>query len=170
FRIELSGDATFENLIGRSVPMRELFALLARVAPSDASVLIQGETGTGKELVAHAIHERSLRKGRPFVVFACGAVPATLIESELFGHERGAFTGAVAARAGVFERADGGTIFLDELGELALELQPKLLRALETGEIFRVGAERPTKVDVRVLAATHRDLAVLGHAGGVRAH
>jgi transcriptional regulator with GAF, ATPase, and Fis domain len=169
FRIELSGDATFERLIGRSVPMRELFALLARVAPSDASVLIQGETGTGKELVAHAIHERSLRKGKPFVIFDCGAVPPTLIESELFGHERGAFTGAVAARAGVFERADGGTIFLDELGELALELQPKLLRALETGEIMRVGGERPIRVDVRVLTATHRDLARMVHEGGFRA-
>jgi transcriptional regulator with GAF, ATPase, and Fis domain len=169
FRIELSGAAAFERLIGRSVPMRELFALLARVAPSDASVLIQGETGTGKELVAHAIHERSLRKGRPFVVFDCGAVPPTLIESELFGHERGAFTGAVAARAGVFERADGGTLFLDELGELALELQPKLLRALETGEILRVGGERPIKVDVRVLTATHRDLAHMVHEGGFRA-
>jgi DNA-binding NtrC family response regulator len=169
FRIELAGDPTFEGLIGRSVPMRELFALLARVAPSEAAVLIQGETGTGKELVAHAIHERSRRKGRPFVVLDCGAVPPTLIESELFGHERGAFTGAVAARAGVFERADGGTLFMDELGELALELQPKLLRALETGEVLRVGAERPIKVDVRVLAATHRDLAVMVHEGRFRA-
>jgi transcriptional regulator with GAF, ATPase, and Fis domain len=169
FRIELSGDEAFEGLIGRSVPMRELFALCARVAPSDAAVLIQGETGTGKELVAHAIHERSMRKGRPFVVFDCGAVPPTLIESELFGHERGAFTGAVAARAGVFERADGGTLFLDEIGELALELQPKLLRALETGEVTRVGGERPLRVDVRVLAATHRDLARMVHEGRFRA-
>jgi transcriptional regulator with GAF, ATPase, and Fis domain len=169
FRIELSGGDSFEGLIGRSLGMRELFALLARVAPSDASVLIHGETGTGKELVAHAIHARSLRGQKPFVVFDCGAVPPTLIESEIFGHERGAFTGAVAARAGVFERADGGTLFLDELGELTLELQPKLLRVLETGEVTRVGGERPMKVDVRVLAATHRDLAHMVHEGGFRA-
>src|SRR5215470_17833750 len=158
FRIELSGGDSFEGLVGRSLGMRELFALLARVAPSDASVLIQGETGTGKELVAHAIHARSLRSDKPFGVFDCGAVPPTLIESELFGHERGAFTGAVAARAGVFERAHGGTLFLDELGELLPELQPKLLRVLETGELTRVGGEKTLKVDVRVLAATNRDL------------
>ena len=169
FRIELSGGDSFQGLIGRSLGMRELFALLARVAPSDASVLIQGETGTGKELVAQAIHVRSLRENKPFGIFDCGAVPPTLIESELFGHERGAFTGAVASRAGVFERADGGTLFLDELGELALELQPKLLRVLETGELTRVGGERPLKVDVRVLAATNRDLARMVHEGRFRA-
>jgi DNA-binding NtrC family response regulator len=160
-RIELAEGESFEGLLGRSPPMRELFALCARVAPTDATVLLQGETGSGKELVARAIHERSLRKGQPFVVFDCGAVPPTLIESELFGHEKGAFTGAVAARAGVFERADGGTLFLDELGELQLDLQPKLLRALETGEITRVGGERPLKIDVRVVAATHRDLSLM---------
>jgi transcriptional regulator with GAF, ATPase, and Fis domain len=169
FRIELAGGDSFEGLIGRSVGMRELFAMCARVAASDASVLIQGETGTGKELVAHAIHRRSLREGKPFVVFDCGAVPPTLIESEIFGHERGAFTGAVAVRSGVFERADGGTLFLDELGELALELQPKLLRVLETGEVTRVGGERPMHVDVRVLAATNRDLARMVHEGRFRA-
>src|SRR5262249_3523953 len=124
FRIELSGGDSFEGLVGRSLAMREMFALLARVAPSEASILVQGETGTGKELVAHAIHARSLRSDKPFGVFDCGAVPPTLIESELFGHERGAFTGAVAARAGVFERADAGTLFLDELGALHLDLHP----------------------------------------------
>jgi two-component system response regulator GlrR len=169
FRIELAESDAFEGLVGRTAAMRELFALCARVAPSDATVLLQGETGTGKELVARAIHERSLRKGKPFVVFDCGAVPPTLIESELFGHERGAFTGAVASRAGVFERADGGTLFLDELGELALDLQPKLLRALETGEITRVGGETPKQVDVRVLGATHRDLASMIAEGRFRA-
>jgi DNA-binding NtrC family response regulator len=159
FEIELAPTDLFEGLAGRSIAMRELFAMLARVAPTDATVLIEGETGTGKELVARAVHTRSARRDRPFVVFDCGAAPPTLIETELFGHERGAFTGAVAARAGVFERAHGGTVFIDELGELQPELQPKLLRAIETGEITRVGGERPLRVDVRVVAATHRDLA-----------
>jgi len=158
FEIPLAEEEAFEGLIGRSVGMRELFQMCARVAPSEATVLIEGETGSGKELVAEAIHKRSRRKDRPFVIFDCGAVPGSLIESELFGHERGAFTGAVAARAGVFERADGGTLFLDELGELAFDLQPKLLRALESGEIQRVGGEKTKKVDVRVIAATNRDL------------
>jgi two-component system response regulator GlrR len=169
FEIPLADEEGFEGLIGRSVAMRELFQMCARVAPSEATVLIEGETGSGKELVAEALHRRSRRKDKPFVIFDCGAAPATLIESELFGHERGAFTGAVAARAGVFERADGGTLFLDELGELALELQPKLLRALEAGEIQRVGGEKVKKVDVRVIAATHRDLARLIAEGSFRA-
>ncbi len=159
FEIGLADDERFEELVGRSIAMRELFALCARVAPSDAPVIIEGETGTGKELVARALHARSRRKDRPFVVLDCGAVPPTLIESELFGHERGAFTGAVAMRPGVFERADGGTVFLDELGELAVELQPKLLRCLETGELTRVGGDKTLRVDVRVVAATNRDLA-----------
>ncbi len=158
FEIALAKEESFEGLIGRSVAMRELFALCERVAPSDASVIIQGETGTGKELVARAIHERSRRKTKPLVVLDCASIPATLIESELFGHEKGAFTGATGMRAGVFERADGGTVFLDELGELASELQPKLLRCLENGEFTRVGGERPIKVDVRLIAATNRDL------------
>jgi two-component system, NtrC family, response regulator GlrR len=157
-RLDLSAGDGFEGLIGRSVAMRELFALLERAAPTDAPILIEGETGTGKERVARAIHARSRRAARPFVVFDCAAVPATLIESELFGHEKGAFTGATGRRAGVFERAGGGTVFLDELGELALELQPKLLRVLESNEVHRVGAERPTPIDARVVAATNRDL------------
>jgi two-component system response regulator GlrR len=159
FEIPLAAEESFEGLLGRSIAMRELFATCARVAPTDASVILQGETGTGKELVARAIHERSTRREKPFVVLDCGAIPPSLVESELFGHERGAFTGAVAARAGVFERADGGTVFLDELGELPVEHQPKLLRCLETGELTRVGGERVIKVDIRVIAATHRDLA-----------
>jgi DNA-binding NtrC family response regulator len=138
--------------------MRELFALLARIAPSEAPVLIEGETGTGKERVARAVHARSRRADKPFVVFDCAAVPPTLIESELFGHEKGAFTGATDKRAGVFERAAGGTVFLDELGELALELQPKLLRVLESNEVQRVGGQKPTPIDARVVAATNRDL------------
>jgi two-component system, NtrC family, response regulator GlrR len=158
FEIGLADEDRFEGLIGSSVAMRELFALCARIAPTDAPVIIQGETGTGKDLVARAIHTRSLRRDKPFVVLDCAAIPPSLIESELFGHEKGSFTGATSARAGVFERADGGTVFLDELGELALELQPKLLRCLETGEVLRVGAERPVTVDFRAIAATNRDL------------
>ncbi len=158
FRVPLAERDDFQGLLGRSLVMRELFAMLERVAATDAAVLIQGETGTGKERVARAVHACSRRATRPFAVFDCAAVPPTLIEAELFGHERGAFTGASERRAGVFERADGGTVFLDELGELALELQPKLLRVLESGEVFRVGANKPTPIDVRIVAATHRDL------------
>ena len=158
FRLPLAERDDFEGLLGRSVAMRELFALLDRVAPTDAPVLIQGETGTGKERVARALHARSRRAPRPFAVFDCAAVPPTLIEAELFGHEKGAFTGAIDRRAGVFERADGGTVFLDELGELALELQPRLLRVLESNELYRVGASKPTPIDVRIVAATNRDL------------
>jgi DNA-binding NtrC family response regulator len=158
FEIALSDSDSFEGLIGQSVAMRELYEILARVAPTDAPVVVQGETGTGKERVARALHTRSRRAAGPFVVFDCGAVPPTLIESELFGHEKGAFTGAGERHAGVFERAAGGTVFLDELGELSVELQPKLLRVLENGELIRVGGEKPVAIDVRVIAATHRDL------------
>jgi len=158
FEIPLAGEDHFEGLIGRSVAMREMFAVCARVAPTSAPVILQGETGTGKELVARAIHQRSQRSRKPLVVLDCSAISPSLVESELFGHERGAFTGAVAMRPGVFERGDGGTVFLDELGELPLELQPKLLRCLENGEFLRVGGEKPIKVDLRIIAATNRDL------------
>src|SRR5262249_24389603 len=145
--------------IGRSVAMRRVFALIERVAPTDTTVLIQGETGTGKELVAEAIHEESGRANGPYVVFDCSAVSPSLIERELFGHVRGAFTGAVADRPGAIEAADGGTLFLDEIGELPLEIQPKVLRVLERGQVRRVGANTVRKVDVRFLAATNRVLA-----------
>jgi transcriptional regulator with GAF, ATPase, and Fis domain len=158
----------FHGLIGRSPRMRELFADLARIAPSDISVLIEGETGSGKELVAESLHAASERAKGPFVVFDCSSVAASLVESELFGHERGAFTGAVAARAGVFEQADGGTIFLDELGELPKDLQPKLLRVLERREVRRLGSQRTIPVDVRLVAATHRNLAVEVRRGNFR--
>jgi transcriptional regulator with GAF, ATPase, and Fis domain len=166
--LPLSARERFGGLVGKSVPMRRLFAVLERVAPSDATVLIEGETGTGKELVAEAIHEEGARPAGPFVVFDCSAVAAGLIESELFGHVRGAFTGAVADRAGAFEAADGGTLFLDEIGELPLELQPKLLRALERLEVRRVGANQVRKVDVRVVAATNRALPAEVDAGRFR--
>ncbi len=158
----------FEGLVGRSLNMRELFSVLERVGRTDLTVLITGETGTGKELVSRALHDHSARKKGPFIVFDCGAVARNLVESELFGHERGAFTGAVQARAGVFEQADGGTIFLDELGELPLELQPALLRVLEQREVRRVGDRRVRPINVRVVAATNRDLRQLVEEGRFR--
>lgn len=158
----------FEGLVGRSLAMREVFGVLERVAPTDLTVLVSGETGTGKELVSRALHTRSARRSRPFVVFDCGAAQETLVESELFGHERGAFTGAVAQREGLFELADGGTIFIDEIGELPLELQPKLLRVLEQREVRRVGSSRVRHVDVRVVAATNRNLREEVSAGRFR--
>ena len=148
----------FGDLIGPSLPMREIFGILERVAPTDIAVLIQGETGTGKELAARAIHNSSRRADKPFVVFDCGAVAPNLIESELFGHEKGAFTDAVKSRQGAIELTDGGTLFLDEIGELTPVLQPKLLRALDQHEVKRVGADQAVKVNVRVVAATNRDL------------
>ncbi len=146
------------GLLGRSRAMQELFRSLRRVAGSRASVLIRGESGTGKELVARALHELSPRAQQPFVAVNCSAIPENLIESELFGHERGAFTDAVDRRIGKFEAAAGGTLFLDEIGELALAVQPKLLRALQERQIERVGGSGPIPVDVRIVAATHRDL------------
>ena len=146
------------SLIGRSLVMREIFGLLERVAPTEATILVEGETGTGKDLVARTIHDLSRRKDGPFIVVDCGAVASTLIESELFGHEKGAFTGATSTRQGSFELAHGGTLFLDELGELSLDLQPKLLRVLEQREIRRVGGNRTIRVDIRVIAATKKDL------------
>jgi two-component system, NtrC family, response regulator GlrR len=150
--------AMFGSMIGGTLEMRDVFARLAKVAKSDATVLVEGETGTGKEGVAEAIHEHGGRAQAPFVVVDCGAIAASLLESELFGHEAGAFTGAVGRRIGAFEQASGGTIFLDEIGELPLELQPKLLRMLETREIRRVGGKDVIACDVRIIAATNRDL------------
>jgi DNA-binding NtrC family response regulator len=146
------------ELVGSSLCMREIFGLVERIAPTEATVLIEGETGTGKDLLARTLHSLSRRKSAPFIVVDCGAVAGPLIESELFGHEKGAFTGAQATRQGAFELAHGGTIFLDELGELSLDLQPKLLRVLEQREIRRVGGNRTMKVDIRVIAATKQDL------------
>jgi transcriptional regulator with GAF, ATPase, and Fis domain len=146
------------DIIGKNVKMRELYAVIEKIAPTGATVIIEGETGTGKEVVAQTIHKLSPRAGSSMMVFDCGAVPKNLIESELFGHEKGSFTGAIMTRQGLFEMAHGSTLFLDELGELPSELQPKLLRALEQREIRRVGATRSLKVDVRIIAATNRQL------------
>ncbi|MFT3921285.1 MAG: sigma-54 dependent transcriptional regulator [Myxococcales bacterium] len=148
----------FGRLVGRSAPMRQLIGTLKRASETDATVLIEGETGTGKEVSALAIHENSSRRGGPFIVVDCGAIPAQLLESELFGYERGAFTGAVTARMGAFEAADGGSIFLDELGEMSLDLQPKILRALEGRKVKRVGSNNYVPFNARVIAATNRDL------------
>ncbi|MDB4933481.1 MAG: Nitrogen regulation protein NtrC [Labilithrix sp.] len=160
---------SFGELLGESLAMREIFAVLERVAPTDVTVLVEGESGTGKELVARSIHAASSRASKPYVVFDCGAVPAELAESELFGHKRGAFSGAVADRVGAFARADGGTLCLDELGELPLDLQPKLLRVLESGEIKPVGSDAPKKVDVRLVASTNRELHAEVRRGRFRA-
>ncbi len=146
------------EMVGSSAPIREIFGLIERIAHTDATVLIEGETGTGKDVIARTLHQLSPRKNEAFIVVDCGAVAGTLIESELFGHEKGAFTGAVATRQGAFELASGGTVFLDELGELSLDLQPKLLRVLEQRELRRVGGSKTLKVDLRVIAATRKDL------------
>ncbi len=159
YTLELSPRHSFGEVLGASVEMRRLYAVLEKVAPTNTTVLIQGETGVGKELVARAIHEASPRARKPFVVVDCGAIAENLIESELFGHVRGAFSGAVGDRRGLFEEADGGTLFLDEIGELPLSLQPKLLRALERLEVRRVGGNTSRTVDVRIVAATNRSLA-----------
>jgi transcriptional regulator with GAF, ATPase, and Fis domain len=156
--IELSKKDRFDAVIGGSPAMREIFAHLEKIAPTDLTCLVTGETGTGKEMVARAIHNASHRADGPFVVLDCGSIPRDLIESTLFGHEKGSFTGAVVQHIGCFEQAHGGTIFLDEIGELDISLQPKLLRVLEQREIKRVGGDRTVKTDVRVVAATNRDL------------
>ncbi len=166
--LPLSRQERFGPLVGRSPSMRELFATLERVARSDATVLVEAETGTGKELIAKAIHQASERASGPWVVFDAAAAPRDLIESQLLGHERGAFTGASERRIGCMEEADGGTLFLDELGELPLNLQPKLLRALESREVVPVGSNQPRKVDVRIVAATNRDLAAEINRGSFR--
>jgi transcriptional regulator with GAF, ATPase, and Fis domain len=150
---------TEQTIVGASDALRYVMHRVDQVAPTDATVLLLGETGTGKELIARAVHQRSPRRQRGFVVIDCSSLPATLIESELFGRERGAFTGAHTSQAGRFEIANGGTVFLDEIGELPLELQPKLLRVLQQGMIERLGSGRTAKVDIRVIAATNRNLA-----------
>jgi DNA-binding NtrC family response regulator len=156
------------RIIGSCKSMQELYRRIGKVARTDATVLILGESGTGKELAARAIHEQSNRANRPMVCVNCAAIPETLIESELFGHEKGAFTGATSGRSGLIEAADGGTLFLDEIGELPLEAQARLLRFLQEGEIRRVGAVQPLKVDVRLIAATHRDLKTRARSGQFR--
>ena len=166
--IALSQKDRFDKVLGSSVKMREIFAILEKVAPSDLTVMLTGDTGTGKELVARGIHNISQRSKKPFVVLDCGAIPKDLIESTLFGHEKGAFTGAVGQHKGCFEQANGGTIFLDEIGELDITLQPKLLRVLENRELKRVGGDRVINVDVRVLAATNRDLRQMVNQGTFR--
>src|SRR5712671_7531590 len=148
----------FEQIIGNSRVLESVLEQVGQVAPTDSTVLIQGETGTGKELIARAIHNLSARYGRPFIKLNCAAIPFDLLESELFGHERGAFTGAIAQKIGRFEMADKGTLFLDEIGDIPLALQPKLLRVLQEQEFERLGNGRTHKVDVRLVAATHRDL------------
>jgi two-component system, NtrC family, nitrogen regulation response regulator GlnG len=158
----------FGRLVARSEAMRSVFEVLERVARTDVTVTFVGETGCGKDVIAHALHEEGSRASAPFVVFDCGAVAANLAESELLGHERGAFTGAVAAHAGAFERAHGGTLFLDEIGDLPLDLQPRLLRALENRSVRRVGGRQERPIDVRVIAASHRDLRADAAAGKFR--
>ncbi len=167
-RKELEGVFAFHNIVGKSPLMREVYGLLDQAAGLDITVLLTGETGTGKELAARAIHYHSARKERRFVPVNCGALPSDLVESELFGHARGSFTGAAGEKAGLFEEASGGTLFLDEIGELPLPVQVKLNRALQEKEIRRVGDNKGVKVDVRIIAATHRDLKAEAVAGRFR--
>ena len=167
-RVDVGWSDGFGPLVGRSPRMRRVFGVLERIAPTPLSVLILGETGTGKEVVAKGIHEASPRKDRPFVVVDCGSIPPTLAESILFGHEKGSFTGADQRRKGALAEADGGTLFLDELGELPLDLQPKLLRALSERQVKRVGGAAFEPIDVRVLAATRRDISAEMNAGRFR--
>ena len=157
-----------DGIIGDSPVLQEVFKILSKVAPTDSTVLVTGESGTGKELLVRALHKNSRRASRPFVPINCGAIPKELLESELFGHEKGAFTHAIRSRPGRFELADGGTIFLDEIGEMDLALQVKILRALQEKEIERVGGTQIKKVDVRVVAATNKDLEQEVEAGRFR--
>jgi len=166
---EIKGDREIDNIVGESAALKLALARLAQVAPTNSSVLLFGQTGTGKELFARAVHERSRRNGRPLVRVNCAALPPTLVESELFGHEKGAFTGAVALRQGRFELADGGTLFLDEIGDLTPDVQVRFLRVLQEGEFERVGSSRTRTVDVRVIAATHHDLEAAVANGRFRA-
>ncbi len=158
FDQEISSEHCFEDIVGQSPALRKVLEHVAIVAPTDSTVLLHGETGTGKELVARAIHNLSSRRDRPYVRINCAAIPSGLLESELFGHERGAFTGALMQRKGRFELADRGTLFLDEIGDISLELQPKLLRAVQEQEFERLGSATTIRVNVRMIAATHRDL------------
>jgi DNA-binding NtrC family response regulator len=157
-RREVSRHFDFDHMVGRSPAMKEIFELIKKVAPTNATVLITGESGVGKEVVARLIHNHSSQKEHVFLPINCSAIPEALLESQLFGYTKGAFTGAVGAQEGLFQRARGGTIFLDEIGEMPLTLQPKLLRAIEEREVLPVGATTPVKIDVRILAATNRDL------------
>ncbi len=165
---QVSYDRRFEQIIGNSPALEAVLEQVERVAPTDSTVIIQGETGTGKELIAHAIHNLSSRAGRPFVRLNCAAIPLDLLESELFGHEKGAFTGAIAQKIGRFELADKGTLFLDEIGDIPQALQPKLLRVLQEQEFERLGSTRTHQVDVRLVAATNRDLAEMVNHGQFR--
>jgi formate hydrogenlyase transcriptional activator len=165
---EIRNELNFEEIVGRSAPLQRALRQVEVVAPTDSGVLIQGETGTGKELIARAIHNLSSRHDRPFIKLNCAAIPSGLLESELFGHEKGAFTGAIMRKAGRFEVADKGTLFLDEVGDIPLELQPKLLRVLQEHEFERLGSTRTQQVDVRVIAATHRDLKQMCEEGKFR--
>ncbi len=167
-RLRLSDRTEFGTLVGRSIAMRTAFALLERAARTDVTVLLEGETGTGKERAARGLHEAGARRKGPLVVVDCSAIPANLLETQLFGHEKGAFTGAESRRIGAFEEANGGTIFLDEIGELPPDLQPKLLRVLEAREIRRLGSNADLAVDLRVIAATNRDLRAAVNAGSFR--
>jgi DNA-binding NtrC family response regulator len=169
-RVQAGGEVSESpsEMVGQSAPMKEVYALVSRVAPTSSTVLIRGESGTGKELVARAVHDQSKRKGKPFIKVICAALPETLIESELFGYEKGAFTGAAATKPGRFELAEGGTIFLDEIGELTPATQVKLLRVLQDRQFERIGGTQTLRADVRVLAATHRDLEALAREGKFR--
>lgn len=165
---EVARERRFDNLVGNHPRMREIYNLIARVADTSATVLLIGESGTGKEVLARTIHQQGARASTPFVPINCAAIPSELLESELFGHEKGAFTGAVQTKVGKFELANGGTLFLDEVGSLRLDLQAKLLRALQEREIERVGGTRTIKIDVRIIAATNRDLKRMMEEGTFR--
>jgi sigma-54 specific flagellar transcriptional regulator A len=165
---QVNEECGFHNIIGQSRKMREVFDLVRKVADCDSTILLNGETGTGKGMVARAIHQRSNRKDKPFISINCGAIPENLLESELFGHVRGAFTGATSSKQGKFELADGGTILLDEIGDMSSDLQVKVLKVLEEGEFEQVGGSKTITVDVRIIAATHRDLSEEVQKGNFR--